>query len=133
MKGIETCSIQLKTGVTLQLKDVLFVLGIKRNLVTISDLADQEYHVTFQEDNVLSWPKNSNIKNEITIGFRDESLYKLCNPQNLALNYEVSNSNDIWHTNLCGPMSVPSLGGFLYYVIFIDDFSRKIYIFIDDF
>ena len=80
VKGIETCLVALSTRVNLHLKDVLFVLGIKRNPISICGLADQGYHVTFQEDKVLSWPKNSNIKNAITIGFRDGILYKLCNP-----------------------------------------------------
>ena len=62
MKGIGTCSIQLKTRVTLQLTNVLFVPSIKRNLVSISALADKGYRVTFQEDKVLSWTKISNIK-----------------------------------------------------------------------
>jgi hypothetical protein len=30
---------------------------------------------------------------------------------------------DLVHSNVCGPMTVASLGGFLYYVMFIDDFS----------
>jgi transposase InsO family protein len=33
------------------------------------------------------------------------------------------------HIDVCGPMSFASLSGFLYYVTFIDDFSRKSWIF----
>ena len=33
------------------------------------------------------------------------------------------------HSDLCGPMSVVSLRGFEYYVTFIDDHSRKIWIY----
>ena len=32
---------------------------------------------------------------------------------------------ELVHSDICGPMSCPSLNGFLYYVIFIDDYFRK--------
>src|SRR4051794_23662954 len=31
---------------------------------------------------------------------------------------------DLVHSNVCGPMEVPSLGGNRYFVTFVDDFSR---------
>lgn len=36
---------------------------------------------------------------------------------------------DLVHSDICGPMLAQSLSGFLYYVLFIDDFSRKTWIF----
>lgn len=36
----------------------------------------------------------------------------------------------IIHSDVCGPMSVNSIGGAKYYVSFIDDFSRKTFIYI---
>jgi hypothetical protein len=36
---------------------------------------------------------------------------------------------DLIHSDVCGPMSSASLTGSLYYVVFIDDFSRKSWIF----
>lgn len=79
IKGIGSCFIHLNSSITLQLNNVLYVPGIKRNLVSISGLFDQGYRITFQEDRVLSWPKNANIKKAISIGVRDGNLYKLCN------------------------------------------------------
>lgn len=94
-KRVGTCSIKLKSGATILLKDVLFVPGIKRNLVSISSLVDQGYRVTFQEDKVLIWTKNTNVKNAISLGYRDGSLYKVGNSIKSALSHEVSNTTEL--------------------------------------
>jgi hypothetical protein len=36
---------------------------------------------------------------------------------------------ELVHSDVFGPVTVPSLGGSLYYVSFIDDFSRKTWIY----
>ena len=38
---------------------------------------------------------------------------------------KTKNVLELVHFDLCGPMSVPSMGRFLYYIIFLDDLSRK--------
>ena len=56
-KKLQSCSIHLNSEITLQLKNVLYVLGIKRKLVSISGLADQGLKITFQEDKIPSCPR----------------------------------------------------------------------------
>ena len=36
---------------------------------------------------------------------------------------------DIVHSDVCGPMTATSLSGYVYYVSFIDDYSRKTWIY----
>lgn len=36
---------------------------------------------------------------------------------------------EIIHTDLCGPMETPSVAGARYFVTFIDDYSRKVYVY----
>ena len=48
--------------------------------------------------------------------------------------FQSSNSKakgilDLIHSDLCGPMSIDSLSGFSYFVTFIDDYSRKTWIY----
>ena len=36
---------------------------------------------------------------------------------------------EIVHTYLCGPIQTPSLGGSIYFLTFIDDYSRKTWVY----
>ena len=36
---------------------------------------------------------------------------------------------EIIHSDICGPMSSSSLSGYVYYISFIDDFSRKTWVY----
>ena len=47
-------------------------------------------------------------------------------PSNIKRSKEVL---ELVHYDICGPMSSPSLSGYLYCAIFIDDFSRKTWIY----
>lgn len=189
VKGFGATSLNLESGISLHLSDVLSVPGIKRNLVSISALEDKGYQIAFSEGRVLAWLKNSSIKTAHVIGNRHESLYKLSTHPVQALLHDSSSSSELWHrrlghlhfralpslekmvkgipklshvhdgtckgctmgknikrqfhssesrskeildlvhSDLCGPMSIASLSGFSYYVTFIDDYSRKTWIY----
>ena len=44
-------------------------------------------------------------------------------------NNRVEGILDIIHSDVCGKMSTPAIGNFLYYATFIDDYSRKTWIY----
>jgi hypothetical protein len=58
----------------LQLEEVLYVSGMKRNLVSISALEDKGYKITFLEGRVLAWHKDSHISSAKVIGVRENNL-----------------------------------------------------------
>ena len=45
------------------------------------------------------------------------------------MSYRVRAPLEIVHTNLCGPMQMPSSGGSIYFLTFIDDYSRKTWVY----
>jgi hypothetical protein len=43
--------------------------------------------------------------------------------------YREKHPLEIVHSDLCGPMQTPSISGRLYFLTFIDDFSRKVWVY----
>jgi hypothetical protein len=191
VRGVGTSTFQLDSDMQLKLEEVLYVPGMKRNLVSISALEDKGYKITFSEGKVLAWHKDSHINSSKVIGIRDNSLYKLTIKPVQALLHDTISLSELWHRRLahihyralpalkkmvtvlpeiqiqiqhegvckgcalgknikgffpnsdnrskdildlihsdvCGPMTVASLNGYLYYVLFIDDHSRKTWIY----
>ena len=92
VKGVGEASLQLDSGKPISIKDVLFVQGLKKNLLSISALEDKGFRVYFLDGFIL-WLKNSSINKAIVIGVQEGRLYKLKGHQekNLAHN-NVSSS-----------------------------------------
>jgi hypothetical protein len=191
-KGVGVIQFERESGKPLYLGDVLYVSGLKKNLVSISMLEDLGYEVFFRKGKVLMKPPNS--KTLVQIGVRAKNLYRLQfgavatlsskkdNQQGRELAelrhrrmghlhhrvlkilgaiaiglplYNVDHSDvckgctlgkyaktsypnrddrakdmlELIHSDVCGSFSSPSLRGFKYYVIFIDDHSCKTWIF----
>ena len=49
-------------------KDVLFVPGLKKNLLSISAFDAKGMRVSFLDGQVLMWPKGKNIDDAVVIG-----------------------------------------------------------------
>ena len=75
---------------------------------------------------VTGMPKLSRIHNESCKGCALGKNTEKSFPHSLRKTKYVL---ELVNSYLCGPMSTPSIGGFLYYVIFVDFFSRKTWIY----
>jgi hypothetical protein len=77
VKGVVSSTFQLNSDIPPQLSGVLYVPGMKRNLVSVSTLEDKGYKVTFSEEKFIAWHKNSHMDYARVIGVRENSLYIL--------------------------------------------------------
>ena len=59
------------------MKDVLFVPGLKKNLLSISALDAKCMRVSFIDGQVLMWQKRNTIDDAVVIGEQEGGLYKL--------------------------------------------------------
>ena len=189
IQGIGSTLFSLDSGTELRTTEILYVPGIKKNLLSVSALEDKGFRVTFMDGKALLWHKDSSLESAIEIGVRVGGLYKLLGHPIQALVHQTVSLCELWHrrfghlhygalpklpnsvtgmpdisndhdgvckgcvlgknvkgsfpsssrrskgildlvhSDICGPMSAQSLSGYLYYVLFIDDFSRKTWIF----
>ena len=56
------------------MKDLLFVLGLKKNLLSISALDAKGMRVTFVDGQVLMWPKGKSFDDVVVIGEQEGGL-----------------------------------------------------------
>jgi hypothetical protein len=77
VKGVGSSSFQIDSNIPLQLSEVLYVPGMKRNFVFVSALEDKGCKVIFYEGKVLAWHKNSRMDFARVIGVRENILYRL--------------------------------------------------------
>jgi hypothetical protein len=189
IKGVGESNHKLNSGNSLKMKDVLYVPGLKKNLLSISSLEKKGFRVPFIDGEVLMWAKGETLNEAIIIGNEENGLYKLKGHSEAAMTHAIENSCELWHRRLahinykalpyickavtglpelkgdhkgvcngcaqgkniknpfpkrdsktegvlelihsdvCGPMPSSSISGYVYYVSFIDDYSRKTWIY----
>ena len=61
----------------MKMKDALYVLGLKKNLPSISALDKKGFRVSFIDGEVLLWLKGSTLEDAVVIGVEEGGLYKL--------------------------------------------------------
>lgn len=76
------------------------LLGLKKNLVSISTLEDKGMRVAFIKGKVLTWPVGSPIRDAFTLGSRFEGLYRVTRRPLLALVNDIDHQSELWHRRL---------------------------------
>ena len=76
IEGDGSTSLQLDSSTVLHIDDVLYVPGLKKNILSIVGLEDKGYRVLFMDKKVLLCKKNENLSSAAQIGVREGGLYK---------------------------------------------------------
>ena len=84
----------------MKMKEVLYVPGLKKNLLSISALEKKGYRVDFIDGQVLMWSKGKTLEDAVVIGEEEEGLYKLKGHPEIALVHETTSSSELWHRTL---------------------------------
>jgi hypothetical protein len=77
VEGFGQASIKLESGNQVHLSNVLYVPGLEKNLISISCLEDKGNGISFIDEKVLSWHKDSNIEDDRVIGRGEGNIYRL--------------------------------------------------------
>jgi hypothetical protein len=85
------------------LTEVLYVPGLKKNLVSVYTIEEKGYEALFRDGQVLLFPIGSSITSAKVIGTRHERLYKFLFQPVRALIHSTSSNSDlyeIWHKRM---------------------------------
>ena len=100
IKGSGESSYKLDSGKSMKMKDVLFVPGLKKNLLSISALDAKGMRPAFVDGQVIIWPKGKTIDDVVVIGEEEGGLCKLKGQQKQALFHESIHPNKLWHRRI---------------------------------
>jgi hypothetical protein len=100
IKGVGESNYKLNSGTPMKMKDVLYVPGLKKNLLSISDLEKKGFRISFIYGEVLMWEKGETMKEAIVIGNEEGGLNKLKGHSEETITHAIENPCEIWHRRL---------------------------------
>lgn len=97
MKVLGSTALELEIGGSIHLKNILYVRGLKKNLLSISCLEVKGDIITFVDDKVLVLGKDSSNDHASIIGIFEGTLYRLLTPLTQALVHLDVIPDELWH------------------------------------
>ncbi|KAH9656605.1 hypothetical protein KPL70_022746 [Citrus sinensis] len=152
--GIGTIRLKIFDGMVRELKEVRFVPVLKKNLISVGALEAKGYKVAI-EDGIMKFTHGVMV---ILQGVRCHNLYYLKGGTTDEANVieAYSDTTKLWqhcvvgkktsvefdtanhdtreileyvHSDVCGPTKTASIGGSDYFITFVDDFSRRVWVY----
>ena len=93
-------SYKLKSRESMKMKEVLYVPGLKKNLLSISTLDKKSFRVAFIDDEVLMCPKGKTIDDTVILGVEERGLYKLKGHTDSSFAASTISPCELWHRRL---------------------------------
>jgi len=100
IKGGGEAVYNLESGKRIKMKEVLYVPGLKKNLLSISALKEKGFIVAFVDGQVLMWPKGKHFDDVIVIGIQEGGLYRLKGKSEQAMIHSTLSPSELWHRRL---------------------------------
>jgi hypothetical protein len=97
IKGVGEASYKLDSRKAMRMKEMLYVLGLKKNLLSILALDEKGFRVAFVDREVLMWPKGNKFDDVVVIGVQEGGLYKLKGCSYSTLIHDTVNSSELWN------------------------------------
>ena len=100
IKGMGEATYNLDLGTPMRMKDVVYVPGLKNNLIFISSLDKKFFGIVFVYGEVLIWSNGKTIEDAIVIGIEEGGLYKLKGHPDVASTHSIEIPCELWHRKL---------------------------------
>jgi hypothetical protein len=110
IKGFGSASFQLQTGNVFHINEILYVPGLKKNLISVAVLESKGYSVAFSKGKALMRPSNGSLSLVMTIETQEGGLYKIIGQAIQALAHEMINPCELWHRRF-GHLNYNALSG----------------------
>ncbi|KAH9792408.1 hypothetical protein KPL71_004103 [Citrus sinensis] len=128
--GIGTIRLKMFDGMVRELKEVRFVPALKKNLISMGALEAKGYKVTI-EDGIMKFTHGAMV---ILQGVQRHNLHYLKGGKKTRVKFGTTNHDtreilEYVHSDVWGPTKTTSIGGSHYFVTFVDDFSRRVWMY----
>jgi hypothetical protein len=97
IKGVGESNYKLNSRTSMKMKDVLYVQGLTKNLLSIPTLEKKGFIFSFIDGKFLMWAKGKTMKEEIVIGKEEGGLYKLKGHSEATMTHAIENPCELWH------------------------------------